>query len=114
MRARDAGFHVIYDGIRHAPEDIVDMVKKSDAHCLGLSILSGSHIILAHDILARLKAENIAIPLVVGGIIPPEDEALLLAAGVSAVFTPKNYEIIDILEKIVTIVDKYKNESSIT
>jgi (2R)-ethylmalonyl-CoA mutase len=107
VRARDAGFDVLYDGIRHRPEDIVAMVKHSQAHCLGLSILSGSHLILVRSIVQHLRDANIFIPIVVGGIIPAEDEPALLEAGVSAIFTPKNYAVIDILENIVTIIDKY-------
>jgi ethylmalonyl-CoA mutase len=106
VRARDAGMNVIYDGIRYRPEDIITMVRESQAHCLGLSILSGSHIVLVRDIAARLRAHNINIPLIVGGIIPPEDIDILYESGVSAVFTPRHYDVIEILEKIVSIVDK--------
>ncbi len=106
VRARDAGIEVIYEGIRQTSTEIIAATIKSKAHCLGLSILSGSHIQLALDILKKLKEADLHMPLIVGGIIPPEDEVLLLDAGVAAVFTPKNYDVVEILENIVRIVEK--------
>src|SRR5487761_2194791 len=94
VRARDAGMDVIYDGIRMTPAELVEKAAREQVHCIGLSILSGSHVALALDVLARLKERNLThLPLVVGGIIPPEDEQKLRAAGVAAVFTPKHFEL---------------------
>ncbi len=105
VRARDAGMEVIYDGIRMTPEDLVARAKATQAHCIGLSILSGSHVGLALDTLARLKAAGLAhVPLVVGGIIPPEDAEMLRKAGVAAIFTPKNFELNTIMRDLVALV----------
>lgn len=106
VRARDAGMDIVYDGIRMTPAEIVEAAVVQQAHCVGLSILSGSHVQLVRDVLARMKAEGISnIPLVVGGIIPPEDEALLRQDGVAAVYTPKDFEVNAIIADIVRIVD---------
>ena len=103
-RARDAGMEVIYQGIRFTPAEIVDAAKIERAHVVGLSILSGSHVPLVREVIERLKGEGLKVPVVVGGIIPPEDETALKAAGVAAVFTPKNYELNRILADVVKIV----------
>src|SRR5487761_2742937 len=106
VRARDAGMDVIYDGIRMTPAELVEKAAREQVHCIGLSILSGSHVALALDVLARLKERNLThLPLVVGGIIPPEDEQKLRAAGVAAVFTPKHFELNAIMGDIVKIVE---------
>ena len=106
VRARDAGMDVVYDGIRLTPAEIVSAAKEGKVHCIGLSILSGSHMALVREVLARLKSEGLAaVPVVVGGIIPPEDEKLLRAEGVAAIYTPKNFEINAIMADIVRIVD---------
>ncbi|MCW5690693.1 MAG: protein meaA, partial [Pseudolabrys sp.] len=84
VRARDAGMQVVYEGIRLTPEEIVDMAKKEKAHVIGLSVLSGSHMPLVEDVVGRMKKEGLDIPVVVGGIIPPEDAAELEKAGVAA------------------------------
>ncbi|WP_394812955.1 protein meaA [Streptomyces boetiae] len=102
VRARDAGFEVIYQGIRLTPEQIVSAAVAEDVHCVGLSILSGSHAELVPDVLERLRAAGAGdIPVVVGGIIPAADAAELRAAGVAAVFTPKDFGITDIIGRIV-------------
>ncbi len=102
MRARDAGMEVIYDGIRFSPDEIVAIAKEKRPHVIGLSILSGSHVALAQDIARRLKDADMAdVRIVAGGIIPPEDEAALKAAGVSAVFSPKDYDLNAIMREIV-------------
>ena len=76
VRARDAGMEVVYDGIRLTPEEIVDAAREQKAHVVGLSILSGSHVPLVADVVARMKEAGIDdMPVVVGGIIPPEDAA---------------------------------------
>ncbi|MFE6778752.1 protein meaA [Streptomyces sp. NPDC057702] len=113
VRARDAGFEVVYQGIRLTPEQIVAAAVAEDVHCVGLSILSGSHAALVPDVLARLRAAGVAatsgadgppetpVPVIVGGIIPAADATALRAAGVAAVFTPKDYGITEIIGRIV-------------
>ncbi|MYV53699.1 protein meaA [Streptomyces sp. SID3212] len=102
VRARDAGFEVVYQGIRLTPEQIVDAALAEDVHCVGLSILSGSHAALVPDVLVRLRQAGAGeIPVVVGGIIPGADAAALREAGVAAVFTPKDFGITEIIGRIV-------------
>ncbi|GAA1707317.1 protein meaA [Streptomyces yatensis] len=102
VRARDAGFEVVYQGIRLTPEQIVSAAVAEDVHCVGLSILSGSHAELVPDVLERLRDAGAQdIPVIVGGIIPAGDAATLRAAGVAAVFTPKDFGITEIIGRIV-------------
>jgi ethylmalonyl-CoA mutase len=102
VRARDAGFEVIYQGLRLTPEQIVAAAVAEDVHCLGLSILSGGHLELVPDVLRRLRGAGAAdLPVVVGGIIPPADAQSLRAMGVAAVFTPKDFGITAIIGRIV-------------
>jgi (2R)-ethylmalonyl-CoA mutase len=106
VRARDAGMQVIYQGIRLTPEEIVDAVREQKAHVVGLSILSGSHLPLVKDVICRLKEAGIYdVPVVVGGIIPLEDAEALEAAGVAAVYTPKDFELNRIMFDLVRIVE---------
>jgi (2R)-ethylmalonyl-CoA mutase len=106
VRARDAGMQVVYHGIRLTPEEIVDAVREQKAHVVGLSILSGSHMPLVKDVISRLKEAGIDdVPVVVGGIIPPEDAEQLEAAGVAAVYTPKDFELNRIMSDLVRIVE---------
>ena len=107
VSASDCGMDVLYEGIRLTPEQIVKSSVEEDVHIIGLSILSGSHIQLVAEIMAELKKNNIDnIPVIVGGIIPVEDEKILLQNGVKAVYTPKNYQMSDIMSDIVSIVEK--------
>jgi (2R)-ethylmalonyl-CoA mutase len=107
IRARDAGMDVIYDGIRFSPDEIVSAAREKRPHVIGLSILSGSHVPLAKDVAAKLKAAGLSdVKIVAGGIIPPEDEAALKSAGVSAVFSPKDYDLNTIMHEIVALTDK--------
>ena len=106
VRARDAGFDVIYAGIRSTPKELVETAKKEGVHCVGLSILSGSHVTLAHEVMKLMKDEGVSAPLVVGGIIPPADEKLLREAGVAAVYTPKNYDLNVIMTDLAHIIEK--------
>ncbi|WP_030667664.1 protein meaA [Streptomyces sp. NRRL B-1347] len=102
VRARDAGFEVVYQGIRLTPEQIVDAALAEDVHAVGLSILSGSHAQLVPDVLTRLRAAGANdIPVIAGGIIPSSDAEDLKAAGVAAVFTPKDFGITEIIGRIV-------------
>ncbi|MEQ9520768.1 MAG: protein meaA [Parvibaculum sp.] len=106
VRARDCGMDIVYDGIRLTPEQIVADAIEGKVHVIGLSILSGSHVPLVEDVMARLKAAGrLDVPVVVGGIIPPEDEAVLKAAGVAGVYTPKDFDLNKIMGEIVKIVD---------
>ncbi|HXY57550.1 MAG TPA: protein meaA [Methylocystis sp.] len=107
VRARDAGFDVIYAGIRSTPKELVETAKKEGAHCIGLSILSGSHVTLAHEVMKLMKGEGLgSVPLVVGGIIPPADEKLLRESGVAAVYTPKNYDLNEIMTDLAHIIER--------
>jgi (2R)-ethylmalonyl-CoA mutase len=106
VRARDAGMQVVYQGIRLTPEEIVAAVREQKAHVVGLSILSGSHLPLVRDVISRLKDAGLAdVPVVVGGIIPPEDAEKLELAGVAAVYTPKDFELNRIMFDLVRIVE---------
>ncbi|MGV6848724.1 MAG: methylmalonyl-CoA mutase family protein [Marinibacterium sp.] len=106
FRARDCGMDIVYDGIRLTPQAIVDAVKETRAHVLGLSVLSGSHLPLVHAVLDRLRAEGVGhVPVIVGGIIPEEDAKALLQAGVAKVYTPKDFELNAIMFDIVALAD---------
>lgn len=102
VRARDAGFEVVYQGIRLTPEQIVSAAVAEDVHCVGLSILSGAHPELVPDVLNRLRRAGVEdVPVIVGGIIPAADGEALKAAGIAAVFTPKDFGITTIIGRIV-------------
>jgi (2R)-ethylmalonyl-CoA mutase len=105
VRARDAGFEVVYQGIRLTPAQIVAAAVEEDVHVVGLSILSGSHLDAVPAVLDGLRAAGAGdVPVIVGGIIPEGDAARLRAAGVARVFTPKDYELTEIMDEIVTVV----------
>jgi (2R)-ethylmalonyl-CoA mutase len=105
VRARDAGFEVIYQGIRLTPDQIVAAAVQEDVHLVGLSILSGSHLELVPQVLDGLRAAGLDdLPVVVGGIIPDRDAETLRAAGVAAVYTPKDYGLTDIMAGFVDII----------
>lgn len=105
-RARAVGMDVTYEGIRLTPEEIVTAAQDKKAHAVGLSILSGSHLDLVRDVVARMREAGIGhVPVVVGGIIPPEDEQALRQFGVAAVYTPKDFKITDIMGDLVSIVE---------
>ncbi|MEU3853411.1 protein meaA [Streptomyces sp. NPDC029554] len=107
VRARDAGFEVVYQGIRLTPEQIVDAALAEDVHAVGLSILSGSHAQLVPDVLERLRVAGATdIPVIAGGIIPNGDAEQLRQAGVAAVFTPKDFDITGIIGRIVDEIRK--------
>ncbi|MBO1331136.1 protein meaA [Streptomyces sp. VRA16 Mangrove soil] len=110
VRARDAGFEVVYQGIRLTPDQIVSAALAEDVHCVGLSILSGSHAELVPDVLTRLREAGATdIPVIVGGIIPNADAEDLKRAGVAAVFTPKDFGITEIIGRIVDEIRKANN-----
>jgi len=113
VRARDAGMDVVYQGIRLTPAEIVSTAREERVHVIGLSILSGSHVPLVKDVVARMQAAGLSdVPVIVGGIIPPEDAATLKAAGVAAVYTPKDFELNRIMADIVRIVDTSADEAA--
>jgi (2R)-ethylmalonyl-CoA mutase len=105
VRARDAGFEVVYQGIRLTPEQIVAAAVAEDVHCVGLSILSGSHMQLVPDVLDQLKAAGLEdIPVIVGGIIPDRDARALKELGVAEVFTPKDFSLTQAMAGIVRAI----------
>ncbi|MFC3454219.1 protein meaA [Amycolatopsis speibonae] len=105
VRARDVGFEVVYQGIRLTPEQIVAAAVQEGVHVVGLSVLSGSHLEVVPQVVDGLRAAGAGdIPVIVGGIIPPDDEKLLLERGIAKVFTPKDYELTDIMDGIVGLV----------
>ncbi|KFZ80051.1 protein meaA [Amycolatopsis sp. MJM2582] len=105
VRARDVGFEVVYQGIRLTPEQIVAAAVQEGVHVVGLSVLSGSHLEVVPQVVDGLRAAGAGdIPVIVGGIIPPDDEKLLLERGIARVFTPKDYELTDIMDGIVGLV----------
>ncbi|MFI6981486.1 protein meaA [Embleya sp. NPDC050154] len=105
VRARDVGFEVVYQGIRLTPAQIVAAAVEEDVHCVGLSILSGSHLELIPDVLSRMRSAGIGdVPVIVGGIIPSADAVTLRSQGVAAVFTPKDFGITDIMGRIVEVI----------
>jgi ethylmalonyl-CoA mutase len=105
VAARDTGFEVVYQGIRQTPEQIAAIARDEDVDLIGLSILSGSHMDLVQQVMSRLADVGVAVPVVVGGIIPPGDEARLKAAGVAAVYTPKDYELGRIMAELAALAE---------
>jgi ethylmalonyl-CoA mutase len=113
-RARDAGMDVVYDGIRLTADAIASAAAEKDVHVVGLSILSGSHMPLVHDVIARMKEAGLdGVPVVVGGIIPPADATALKDAGVAQVYTPKDFELNRIMSDLCRIVDRAKGANDI-
>jgi (2R)-ethylmalonyl-CoA mutase len=104
VKARDIGMKVIYGGIRHTPDEIVESAKLEDVHLIGLSIMSGSHIALVSEVMKKLREEGVEkIPVVVGGIIPATDQARLTNIGVARVYTPKDFELNKIMRDFVAL-----------
>ena len=105
-RARACGMQVVYEGIRFTPSEIVAQAKDADAHVIGLSVLSGSHLDLVRETLAEMQKAGLDnIPLVVGGIIPFEDEQALRQMGVRRVYTPKDFQLTAIMDDVVDVVE---------
>ncbi|SMD24000.1 protein meaA [Lentzea albidocapillata] len=110
VRARDVGFEVVYQGIRLTPAQIVAAAVQEDVHVVGLSILSGSHLEVVPAVVDGLRAAGAGdIPVIVGGIIPPDDAAKLRERGVARVFTPKDYELTEIMDEIVTVIREVRS-----
>ena len=113
VKCRDSGMEVVYEGIRLTPAQIVNAALEEGVHVVGLSILSGSHVALVTDVMDRMRAAGMGdVPVVVGGIIPPEDERTLKAAGAAAVYTPKDYQISEIMSDIVDLVDRAQDKAA--
>ncbi len=111
VAARDAGFEVVYQGIRLSPAEIAAAARDEDVDIVGISILSGSHLELVPDVVERLRAAGVDAPVVVGGIIPPEDEVVLLSKGVARVYTPKDFEIGQMMEDMIDLVELHRAAS---
>lgn len=106
VAARDAGMEVIYQGIRLSPEQIAVAARDEDPDVIGISILSGSHLQLVPDVIARLRAMGVDAPVIVGGIIPESDREVLEAAGVAAVYTPKDFDLTRIMTEITALANR--------
>jgi len=106
-RGREVGMNVVYEGIRFTPSEIAAQAKEANAHVVGLSILSGSHLDLVRETIAELRAVGLGdVPVVIGGIIPPEDARALRQMGIARVYTPKDFKITEIMGDVVGIVEK--------
>jgi (2R)-ethylmalonyl-CoA mutase len=114
VRARDAGMDVVYDGIRLTPARIARTAVDEGVHVVGLSILSGSHASLIPAVLRELEEAGASVPVVVGGIIPPADEAALRGAGVARVYTPKDFEVSRIMGDIVDLVAEHHGVAAVS
>jgi len=108
VAARDAGFEVVYQGIRLSPEQIVAAARDEDVDIVGISILSGSHLDLVPDILDRLRAAGVEVPVVVGGIIPADDAKVLRDKGVAAVYTPKDFDLGRMVGELVFLAGAHR------
>ncbi|MEZ5382602.1 MAG: protein meaA [Microthrixaceae bacterium] len=109
VAARDAGMEVIYGGIRLTPEQIAAAARDEDVEVVGLSILSGSHLELVPEVVRLLEADGVDVPVVVGGIIPPDDGERLLESGITAVYTPKDFELATIMDDIAELAIGRRN-----
>ncbi len=103
VAARDAGFEVVYQGIRLTPAEIATAARDEDVDVIGLSILSGSHMELVPEVIRLLHEAGVDVPVVVGGIIPDADQPVLLSAGVAAVFTPKDYKLSAVIAAVADL-----------
>ena len=108
VAARDAGFEVVYQGIRVSPAEIAAVARDEDVDVVGISILSGSHLELVPEVVDRLRASGVDAPVVVGGIIPPEDAEILLGKGVAHVYTPKDFEIGHIMDDLLGLAEEHR------
>ncbi len=112
VAARDAGFEVVYQGIRLTPEQIVAAARDEDVDVIGLSVLSGSHLELVPEVLDRLRSAGVAAAVVVGGIVPPDDAEVLRGKGVAAVYTPKDFQLDRIMDELVTLAAQRRSPAA--
>jgi (2R)-ethylmalonyl-CoA mutase len=108
VAARDAGFEVVYQGIRLTPAQIAAAARDEDVDVVGISILSGSHLDLVPEVVERLRAAGVDAPVVVGGIIPSDDAAVLRGKGVAAVYTPKDFEMARIMDDLAGLAERHR------
>ena len=107
VRARDCGMEIVYDGIRFEPKNIAEKAKSEDVHVIGLSILSGSHISLVSELINEMKISELKnIPIIIGGIVPEDDVKKLKRLGVSRIYTPKDYNINQIMLDIIKVAEE--------
>ena len=113
VRARDAGFEVVYEGIRLTPARIVNAALEEGVHLVGLSVLSGSHLPLVGEVVRRMREAGIGqVPVVVGGIVPEEDAARLKASGVARIYTPKDYDVTRIIGELVELIEHSRSNAA--
>ena len=109
MRAKEAGFDVVYQGIRLTPNQIVNSALEEAVHIIGLSILSGSHLEILEDLMTLLKTKKMTkIPVIVGGIIPEKDFEKIRSMGIKKIYTPKDYD----LNKIILDMSKFVEQNA--
>ena len=108
VAARDAGFEVVYQGIRLTPAQIAAATRDEDVDVIGLSILSGSHLELVPEVLDRLRASGVDAPVVLGGIIPPEDAEVLRGKGIAAIYTPKDFRLSRIMAELAELSAEHR------
>jgi ethylmalonyl-CoA mutase len=111
VAARDAGMEVVYSGIRLTPAQIVASARDEDPDVIGLSILSGSHLELVPAIVKSLREQGVDAPVILGGIIPDEDQVVLVAAGVARIYTPKNFQLAKIMSEIADLAESHRGSS---
>jgi (2R)-ethylmalonyl-CoA mutase len=111
VRARDAGMEVVYPGIRLTPQQIAESALQEDVHLVGLSILSGSHLALTAEVVKLLRENGVQIPVIVGGIIPPADQRLLIENGIARVYTPKDFELNEIMQEMAEVALNFWRET---
>ena len=113
VAGRDAGMEVIYSGIRLTDEQIVASARDEDPDVIGLSILSGSHLSLVPALISSLRANGVDTPVIVGGIIPDADRAALTAAGVAAIYTPKDYALSRIMREVAELAVTHRGSTTV-
>ena len=111
VAARDAGFEVVYQGIRLSPAEIAAAARDEDVDVVGISILSGSHLELVPEVVDRLRAAGVDAPVVLGGIIPPEDAEILMGKGVARVYTPKDFELGQMMDDMLRLAEEHRAAS---
>jgi (2R)-ethylmalonyl-CoA mutase len=114
VAARDAGFEVVYQGIRLTPAQIAAAARDEDVDVVGISILSGSHLELVPEVIRLLREEGVDAPVVVGGIVPASDVGRLRAAGVVAIYTPKDFEISHLVEDLADLAERHRADRTVT